>query len=181
MSAPAPASPPPDDPVVAPGARARFVGAVMPTEDGRYLLQQRDDKPGIHAPGALGLFGGGVEPGESDEAAFRREIAEELGYVPPPARYWRTLHFALEREADGGLRMATVVLYELPIAARAVPRLRQTEGVGRVLIAPQLLWLAPRVSRVALLAVGEHAQAMLAGAARPGATQFWPAEAPGEE
>ena len=46
---------------------------------GRYLLQLRDDKPGISAPGVWALFGGQVEPSETAERAVRREVEEELG------------------------------------------------------------------------------------------------------
>jgi len=54
-----------------------FAHAVL-TADGRYVLQHRDDKPGIAAPGAWSLFGGRVEVGELPNAAMAREIREEL-------------------------------------------------------------------------------------------------------
>ncbi len=57
------------------------VGLIV-ADDGRLLLQLRDDKPGIPAPGAWGLFGGHVEPGERIADAFLREMQEELGWRP---------------------------------------------------------------------------------------------------
>jgi len=48
----------------------------------QFLLQLRDDSPGIVYPGYWGLFGGHIEPGESPEAGLRRELQEEIGYVP---------------------------------------------------------------------------------------------------
>jgi len=48
----------------------------------QYLLQLRDDIPGIVYPGYWGFFGGHIEPGESPEAALRRELQEEIAYVP---------------------------------------------------------------------------------------------------
>ncbi len=48
----------------------------------RFLCQLRDNKPGILYPGYWGLFGGHLEPGEQPETALRRELAEEINYVP---------------------------------------------------------------------------------------------------
>lgn len=47
--------------------------------NGAYVLQLRDDIPGIAARGMFALFGGSLEDGESPEDGLRREIAEELG------------------------------------------------------------------------------------------------------
>ncbi|MBS0534411.1 MAG: NUDIX domain-containing protein [Proteobacteria bacterium] len=52
--------------------------AIIVTEDGRYLLQLRDDIPPIWYPGHWGLFGGAVDPGEDEIQALRRELREEL-------------------------------------------------------------------------------------------------------
>src|SRR6201999_3754337 len=37
--------------------------ALLVTPDGRYLMQHRDDKPGILLPGHWALFGGTIDPG----------------------------------------------------------------------------------------------------------------------
>ena len=55
----------------------QFVLAVL-LVDGRYVMQLRDDKPGIAAPGVWGLFGGSVEVGEEPRVALLRELEEEL-------------------------------------------------------------------------------------------------------
>ena len=39
--------------------------ALIVLDDLRYLMQLRDQKPGIFYPGHWGLFGGGIDPGES--------------------------------------------------------------------------------------------------------------------
>jgi tryptophan synthase alpha chain len=68
----------------------RHVVSVLPvTPDGRVLLQQRDEKPGIPYPGAWTLFGGAVEPGETPAQAIVREVREELD-ITMPMRYWHT-------------------------------------------------------------------------------------------
>ncbi len=56
--------------------------AIVYTID-KFLLQLRDDIPGIVYPGHWGLFGGHIEPGETPDVAVKRELLEEIGYVPP--------------------------------------------------------------------------------------------------
>lgn len=45
----------------------------------RFLVQRKDDS--YRYPNALALFGGAVEPGESDLDALEREIHEEMGIM----------------------------------------------------------------------------------------------------
>ncbi|PSB06946.1 NUDIX hydrolase, partial [Pleurocapsa sp. CCALA 161] len=52
-------------------------------QDGKYLMQLRDDLPTIAYPGVWGFFGGHIEPGEEPEAALRRELEEEINYLSP--------------------------------------------------------------------------------------------------
>ena len=61
--------------------------------DGKFLMQLRDDIPGIIYPGCWGFFGGHIEEGETPEVAVKRELLEEIGYVPP-----QISEFAVERE-----------------------------------------------------------------------------------
>lgn len=49
----------------------------------RFLMQLRDNIPGILYPGCWGFFGGHLEPGETPEVAMQRELIEEIGYAPP--------------------------------------------------------------------------------------------------
>jgi ADP-ribose pyrophosphatase YjhB (NUDIX family) len=41
--------------------------------DGRWLMQLRDDIPGMVAQGCWGLFGEHLDPGRTPEQALRRE------------------------------------------------------------------------------------------------------------
>lgn len=56
------------------------VALAMVEQDGRWLLQLRDDFDWIVAPGCWGLFGGHLDPGESPEEALRRELLEEISW-----------------------------------------------------------------------------------------------------
>lgn len=64
---------------------APYRGALLIPVDGqgRILLQLRDHGPNTVHPGRWGLFGGGVEGGESLREAVIREFAEEVGVVVP--------------------------------------------------------------------------------------------------
>lgn len=61
-----------------------FAGAILSDRSGFLLLQWRDDKPGIHARGKIGPFGGGGRPAESYREAAVRELGEELGLTFRP-------------------------------------------------------------------------------------------------
>jgi len=63
--------------------------AILYQED-RYLLQLRDNIPGIVYPDHWGFFGGHLEAGESPEQALLRELIEEIGYQPPAVYPFRT-------------------------------------------------------------------------------------------
>lgn len=59
--------------------------AALITIGGRYLLQLRDNKPGIFFPARWGCFGGALEAGEAEELALARELHEEIGIELSPA------------------------------------------------------------------------------------------------
>ena len=60
--------------------RTITVAMAIIQQDGKYLMQLRDDIPTIIYPGVWAFFGGHIEPGEKPEAALRRELKEEIGY-----------------------------------------------------------------------------------------------------
>jgi 8-oxo-dGTP pyrophosphatase MutT (NUDIX family) len=59
----------------------RGVSAVIRRADGRILLNLRSKSAWVY-PAHWAFFGGGVEEGESWLAALRRELHEELEFVP---------------------------------------------------------------------------------------------------
>ena len=76
----------------------------------RYLMQLRDDIPTIVYPGHWAFFGGHLNPGESPDAAVRRELQEEIGYAPSQLTFFQrfdsesvvrhVFHGPLERPVD---------------------------------------------------------------------------------
>lgn len=110
-------------------SRLEFSNAVaaliVVREDERYLMQLRDDKPGIFYPDHWGLFGGAVEEGETPEDALRRELDEELGFVPEQLTYFTDLDFDV---STFGLGRRWRKFYEVSIAVAQLDRLRLGEG-----------------------------------------------------
>jgi 8-oxo-dGTP pyrophosphatase MutT (NUDIX family) len=77
------------------------VAAVIVLDDGTYLLQHRDDIPGIWYPDHWGCFGGAVDEGEEPVAALRRELREELELEFGEAEYFTRFDFDLRRLGAG--------------------------------------------------------------------------------
>lgn len=72
--------------------QANRIGVAVVWFGNCLLLQLRDFGPDIDDPGEWGLFGGHLESSEASEAGVRRELAEELGWVP--AELWPLGSFA---------------------------------------------------------------------------------------
>jgi 8-oxo-dGTP pyrophosphatase MutT (NUDIX family) len=66
---------------------AGFVPYRRTTDGYEFFLQKRSTAAKLH-PGLFGLFGGGIEDGETSEGGFKREVMEELVYTPSHARYF---------------------------------------------------------------------------------------------
>ena len=62
--------------------RRQIAVGLIVAEDGRMLLQLRDNKPGLTGAGKWGFFGGHIEMDEAPAEAFLREMTEELGWQP---------------------------------------------------------------------------------------------------
>lgn len=98
-------------------------GVVMTTPDGRFILQLRDDIPGIDNPGRITAFAGGAEPGETPIDCALRELEEETG-IKADATALRFLGEASKSDFRG--RKTAVVMYLLTDINPA--SLRVTEG-----------------------------------------------------
>ncbi|MBD2461571.1 NUDIX hydrolase [Oscillatoria sp. FACHB-1407] len=59
-------------------------------QDNQFLMQLRDNIPGIIYPGHWGFFGGHLDPGETPDTAIWRELAEEIEYTPPDLAKFKT-------------------------------------------------------------------------------------------
>jgi len=108
------------------------VAAIITVEDGRYLMQLRDDIPRIFYPGHWGCFGGAVGPGENGPDALQRELAEELEMPPSAADEFVRFDFDLVKL---GQKRCYRTYYEIRTTEAEVARLVQHEGADMRLIA----------------------------------------------
>lgn len=104
---------------------ADAVVAIIVLDDGRYLMQLRDDKPGIFYPDHWGLFGGAVEEGETTEEALRRELREELDLEVAALSYFTRTDMDF---APLGGKTLFRTFFEVPLKAADLPRLKLGEG-----------------------------------------------------
>ena len=132
---------------------AEAAAALIVTADARYLMQHRDDKPGIFFPGWWGCFGGAVEPGESPADAIRRELDEELGYRPEAARHFATLGLDFSFAGFGVLPRH---FFTVEIEPAAVERMRLAEGQDLALIPGAELLGMPRVIPYDATVIWQH-------------------------
>ena len=102
-----------------------FVALAILEQDGRFLMQLRDDIPTILYPGVWGLFGGHLEAGESPEIGLKRELQEEINYEAPSLRHFRCYN-------DDNLSR---YLYHVPLTV-GLEKLVQTEGQDLALLPP---------------------------------------------
>jgi 8-oxo-dGTP pyrophosphatase MutT (NUDIX family) len=127
----------------APLAAGDAAAALIMLEDGRYVLQLRDDIPHIWYPGHWGLFGGSVDRGEDPIQALRRELREELALDMSEARLFVRFQYDL---TPIGLGRYFRAYYEVPVTLPAFDRLVLREGADmRALPGDEALAL-PRIS-----------------------------------
>lgn len=110
---------------------APAVAALLVTEDGRYLLQHRDDLDHIFFPGFWGAFGGAIDGEETPEQTIRRELAEELAFMPPRVTYFATTWLDFSFAGHGTMPRH---FFEVPIREAEVPEMVLGEGQGLALL-----------------------------------------------
>jgi len=86
------------------------VAAIIELDDGRYAMQLRDDLPSVWYPGQWGCFGGALDAGEDCETALRRELFEELEFVPSSVEYFTSIEFDMTVLGQGSCRRAYYVV-----------------------------------------------------------------------
>ena len=125
------------------------VALAMLQREGRWLMQLRDDVPGIVGPGCWGLFGGHLEPGETPEQALRRELLEEISWCGE-GLHFRFLHQHPRRLAHVFVGQLTVPLEQLRLLeGQDMALVSATELRSGAIHSPRLGQARPLVDGVA--------------------------------
>src|SRR5882762_4382259 len=103
------------------------VALIVVGDERQYLMQLRDQKPGIFYPGHWGLFGGATDPGETQERALLRELKEELNLDLEEIRYFTEFVFDFGFAGFGKFKRS---FYEVKIERHAVDSMRLGEGAA---------------------------------------------------
>jgi 8-oxo-dGTP pyrophosphatase MutT (NUDIX family) len=122
--------------------RRQDAAAIIHTEDGRYLMQLRDDKPGLRAPGHWGLFGGGIEPGENPREALVRELEEELDFTAVNALWFAE---TIVTVPQFNVEPTHKIFFSVLIAEADIAGMRQHEGAGMALMTVEEILAKPKV------------------------------------
>lgn len=137
----------------APLAPKDAVAALIVLDDGRYLMQQRDDIEGIFYPGYWGLFGGALEDGETPETALAREVREELAFEVREPRYFTKVVFDF---AFAGIGMLDRFFFEVDMAVSVLPDLRLGEGRAFDAFTADRILAEPRIVPYDAFALWQH-------------------------
>jgi 8-oxo-dGTP pyrophosphatase MutT (NUDIX family) len=134
----------------------RWCAAALLVCGGHYLMQLRDDKPGILLPGHWALFGGSLDPGEDAAAAMRRELAEELELPAREVTVFTEMTIVLPLHPP---RLDRMSFFVVPVDSGDLAAMVQHEGAGKRLFTPTALAREKRVAPWDLAVVLMHARA----------------------
>ena len=129
------------------------VAALLILDDGRYVMQLRDELPNIFYPGHWGCFGGAVGDGEAPEEALARELQEELEYTTRTAKEFARFDFDFSKVGSRGVYRT---YYEIHVSDTAFSRLILHEGAAFEAIIGRDLLMEHKVTPYDAFAVWMH-------------------------
>jgi 8-oxo-dGTP pyrophosphatase MutT (NUDIX family) len=127
--------------------------ALIVTEDGRYLLQLRDDIPRIFYPGYWGCFGGALAASETPIQALKRELEEELEFKSDIGREFISFDFDLATLGQSRIRRT---YYEIVVSEVSVARFVLHEGSAMRLFTPADIFARSNVTPYDSFAIWLH-------------------------
>jgi 8-oxo-dGTP pyrophosphatase MutT (NUDIX family) len=127
--------------------------ALIVTEDGRYLLQLRDDIPRIFYPGHWGCFGGALSTDETPIQALKRELEEELEFKSDIGHEFVSFDFDLTTLGQDRIRRT---YYEIVVSEASVAHFVLHEGAAMCLFTPADIFARSNVTPYDSFAIWLH-------------------------
>lgn len=127
--------------------------AIILTPQGKYLMQQRDDKEGIFFPGCWGNFGGAIEAGETPELTLCRELNEEIGLRIRRYEFFCRLVFDF---GYAGIGDVVRWFYIVPLESDEIDRIVVREGRRFGIFAGDEVLSMPNVVSYDATAIWQH-------------------------
>jgi 8-oxo-dGTP pyrophosphatase MutT (NUDIX family) len=128
------------------------VHVLLVTNEGKIILQQRDNNPDIVNPGLVSMFGGSARKSESMEECLRRELMEELELDTNLFEIEKLGVFYKTKKVDGMDYEANIfVIYNVK-----PEKLIIHEGKGFVCDYPEELLKLDKLARIARLVVQKY-------------------------
>lgn len=128
--------------------------ALIVLDNNCYLCQLRSQISGIFYPNHWGLFGGGVEEGESPEDGLKRELQEELKLEIDSPKYFTEFSFDFSFR---GLGMVWRRYYVVPFDSSKTGMLELGEGSAFKAFTAMEILTQPRVVPYDAFAIWLHA------------------------
>lgn len=99
--------------------------------EGNILLQER----GAYAKSGEkhGYFGGNIENGEEPIKALKRELKEELNYVPQNIKFWKKVDFICSAKGKYNNFEITIYIFISPLT-KEIEKVEVREGEGKIKI-----------------------------------------------
>jgi len=130
------------------------VGAhvILATAEGKIIIQQRDNNPGIVNPGFIALFGGTLRSGDSVEEGLKREPKEEVNLNIEKYSVAKLNIYYKTKELDGMDYTANVFL----VKGVKTNDIEVHEGLGFVCDYPENILKMYKLTRITRLAVEDY-------------------------
>jgi 8-oxo-dGTP pyrophosphatase MutT (NUDIX family) len=106
------------------------VAALLVTPDSKYLMQLRDDLKNVMMRNHWGLFGGWRKENESADHAMKRELAEELNFIPSEISWFTETAYLVPGSSLPPLHKT---FFEVKISYSDIEGMCQREGAGKSL------------------------------------------------
>lgn len=126
--------------------------ALLVIPQGKLILQQRDDRPGIVNPGLISMFGGTIKKSDNLATGLQRELSEELELKISPQNCHKLGIYKKTKELDG----VDYTLHVYVIKDIDPTKLILHEGKGFIIDSSNILLGNPKLTRITRKALKDY-------------------------